>query len=685
MDRLTRQYREADTTPDSLPMAMIRYFSLLRDREIRLIDIQPGAFCDILSLRLYHTILGQAASQTFEALSYVWGSPTKSVKVLVEVVSPDSTLRRNEFLVGHNLATALQYLRYTDLPRTVWADALCINQGNYDERGKQVLMMGDIYRFARRVVAFLGPEQDDTDLAFKHLERIGANIDVDFVSGTVKPSSGGPVEPEWADVQQESRLSYEEILSIYHLISYEWFERLWIRQEIGLGEHEGVLQCGHKQIRWRVFCKAIYVVFRKPLPPDGLNGAQWRMFRKRLRQADAVAVYSKRSFRFSNLRRQLWTSKCSDMRDRIYGVLGQIRDVDHIGILPDYSKSVAEIYTDVTRKYIEEHLKKLLILCQCDLRPSGSSLNIPSWVPDWSSFLQSSQIHAVLPPIFDILPAFSTVDNRLLRAYGMRYATVSHIIHVYEELKSDATTAEMVQALRKLLLKAESKAILHNDPEWREQSLEAYTRTLWVDNFADRWVLAAYEPFYSDCVSLVHALIEPETKDEPFLRQKNSDFCVNHAHDACTGRALFATGDGHIGLAPASIATGDEICLLFSCPKPMVVRPVPSPPDATKSSYKVVGECYLHNMMLGQPLLGELPANLRGLLNQDNSKALQNAGFVDIQTKAISQEDPRTKPFLANLVKEGLLYNCSIEELGERGALDVLVKAGYPVRTFDLI
>ncbi|KAI2609832.1 uncharacterized protein GGS25DRAFT_486450 [Hypoxylon fragiforme] len=553
-------------------------------------------------------------------------------------------------------------------------------------------MMGDIYRLTRRVVAFVGPEQADNDVGFDIFQRIGDSVEVDFGSSIVKPSpSGAASNPEWADMQQELGLNKQEISSIYNIIRYEWFERLWIRQEIGLGGSEGVLQYGHKQMKWEHFCKAIFIIKRKAIAADVVDAAEMEHFRHCLEKADNVALFSKRGFRFSNLRRQLGASKCSDPRDRIYGVMGQLRETDRIGIVPDYSKSVAEAYTDATRKYIQD-FGKLLILSQCELRTTITTTPIPglpSWVPDWSTGMVSLPIHAVLPPLFDILPAFSAIDDHTIQAYGIPCGTVARIIHVYGGVPPDAGLDDFAQELRRLLLAAEDDTIMRKSHRSREHILEAYTRTLWVDNLGDRWLPnALHEPLYLKCLSLVHALIESDMawKDKSLLHQAELNRYLNSAHNACAGRALFVTEDGHIGLAPASIAPEDEICLLFTCPKPIALRPVPSTPGAPKMmQYKVVGESYLHDMMLGQALLGDLPAHLRGLLNANALMGLHSAGFVDVRTNSISQEDPRIQPFLSGLVERGLLEHPTVEELGERDALGVLQEAGYPVQMFDLV
>ncbi|KAK4444394.1 heterokaryon incompatibility protein-domain-containing protein [Podospora aff. communis PSN243] len=53
--------------------------------------------------------------------------------------------------VGLNLAYALAALR-TNEPRVLWADALCIDQGNEGEKAHQVGLMREIYRKAETVL-----------------------------------------------------------------------------------------------------------------------------------------------------------------------------------------------------------------------------------------------------------------------------------------------------------------------------------------------------------------------------------------------------------------------------------------------------------------------------------------------------------------------------------------------------
>jgi hypothetical protein len=55
-----------------------------------------------------------------------------------------------------------------DLP--IWIDAISINQDDEEEKAVQVSRMGDIYRTAHQVLAWLGPAEQNSDLAMIRLK-----------------------------------------------------------------------------------------------------------------------------------------------------------------------------------------------------------------------------------------------------------------------------------------------------------------------------------------------------------------------------------------------------------------------------------------------------------------------------------------------------------------------------------
>jgi Heterokaryon incompatibility protein (HET) len=87
----------------------------------------------------------------FKALSYAWGDPHETTKIMVSNRAFASTI---------NLELALQHLRFEDRPRRLWVDAICINQDDKEERTAQALVC------ARRATVISGKfilDQDDIE------------------------------------------------------------------------------------------------------------------------------------------------------------------------------------------------------------------------------------------------------------------------------------------------------------------------------------------------------------------------------------------------------------------------------------------------------------------------------------------------------------------------------------------
>jgi hypothetical protein len=75
------------------------------------------------------------------------------------------------FAVTPNLHVALKHFRHAARRRVLWVDAMCINQNDPDEKSEQVPMMGEIYRRATKVYAWLGEADRQIDCVFDVLQE----------------------------------------------------------------------------------------------------------------------------------------------------------------------------------------------------------------------------------------------------------------------------------------------------------------------------------------------------------------------------------------------------------------------------------------------------------------------------------------------------------------------------------
>ncbi len=87
----------------------------------------------------------------YEAISYVWGEPNDTCDLICS---------GQRLAITKSLSSALRRFRYTIRNRTLWVDAICISQGDLDERSAQASIMSKIYCQARQVLIWLGDETE---------------------------------------------------------------------------------------------------------------------------------------------------------------------------------------------------------------------------------------------------------------------------------------------------------------------------------------------------------------------------------------------------------------------------------------------------------------------------------------------------------------------------------------------
>lgn len=98
----------------------------------------------------------------YTALSYCWGDPQATGRILINGVSVQVTT---------NLEAALRRLRAQKV-ECLWADAICINQSDAEEKSIQLVRMNMIYRKASSVIVWLGVEFHGIGKAIKIIENL---------------------------------------------------------------------------------------------------------------------------------------------------------------------------------------------------------------------------------------------------------------------------------------------------------------------------------------------------------------------------------------------------------------------------------------------------------------------------------------------------------------------------------
>ena len=596
-------------------MAKEYQYEQLPDQHVRLLALHPGQFESEICLSLACVLLNIDRPPSYHALSYVWGD-TDRTKCVNIVPGEEQYIQR----ITDNLYTALKYLRSTEQVRTLWIDAICIHQENVEERSAQVARMADIYRSASKVIIWLGPAGDNSDIAMKTLSSISSRINVQWATHAIEVIDTNEMSSDLVSFTKGMDLDEETWKALVHLLNRAWFFRLWIWQEVFLAQDRAELVCGDSSMGWNCFRKAI--LFLRP--------------KHRLSDYPGLTSAIIRAGQISGLRERLSLETtlqltkyalCSDQRDRIYGILNLIEKASRPNIQPDYTKSTVDVFRDLMLTMVISH-KSFSLLTSCGL--SDLSTHMPSWVPNFSKPIRTRDI--LIPRACWNSSAQARYTNGgPLTGCGCRAATIKQQVNI---LKDDdpfpSPYKNIWVALRTLLCKIREKPCVDFDGQ-----IDMICRTLCCNEFAD-----CYEPKASnlvDCRQTIEhfndcAKSTDEVSDD-FLDPYRRTLDLFYA--SVINRAFVFTEEGYIGLTPKTTRPNDIIVTLLGCQSSIVLRPT------DKGTYIVVGSCYVHEIMTGDLLLGPLPKKWQRVWRYDEQTQNYWDAFVDRENGVWQIDDPR--------------------------------------------
>ncbi|KAL1600813.1 hypothetical protein SLS60_007201 [Paraconiothyrium brasiliense] len=288
----------------------------------------------------------------YEAISYAWGEFSSFNQVIL--------INGKVLRITDNLYAALMAYCGSHRVRVLWADAICINQADAAEKAQQVALMAEIYSMAKLVQVWLTLPSEWTTVAMKYLKDLSARADRFGISKDV----GNPrVVIGWPTVDMTTSEAEKLIhdANEHHvdfLLYRHWFNRVWVVQEVALAK-DLVVSCGHTTLAWTDLARSLEVLrgaYRKI--PSGIDRARmeglkpaWALVKHR-DEWRMVDQHLDRDHHFSTnmVADQMRNKACTDDRDRVYAMLAMTKS-PHIGMEPDYTRTVAEAYTEFTRRY----------------------------------------------------------------------------------------------------------------------------------------------------------------------------------------------------------------------------------------------------------------------------------------------------------------------------------------------
>ncbi|KAG6999552.1 hypothetical protein G7Y79_00034g069750 [Physcia stellaris] len=358
-------------------------------REIRLLRVHHSdnqeVVCDISTVSLNEP-------PAYLALSYVWGDPSDT-KPLV--------LGGRDFPVTANLKAALMIIsRQAPVEGTMlWADAVCINQADMEEKSRQVNIMGEIYRQATETIVWLGPEESESKKAVGALKRMS-----DWIIEQYNKKDPGLLA--WmlrniADPSYMKRLidGLDFGFEINHEIPLEpitalferpWWKRVWTIQEVALSSQVYIL-CGSERMPWEVLENVATVLtmklgFSPPLDHFTMkNILEILSLRWHYRQLhlDDKATLSRISLIDLISMSRIAGYKCTDPRDYVFGMLGMTEDAIAKRITVDYEKStVRTVFMHVAKLSLETYGLKVFSHCFLEPQPGLTSTVEDRYIKD---------------------------------------------------------------------------------------------------------------------------------------------------------------------------------------------------------------------------------------------------------------------------------------------------------------
>ena len=462
----------------------------------------------------------------YEALSYTWGSVKNPVAARV-LSTGKSGEAYETFQIGQNLACALRHLRFTDRPRMLWVDAVCINQQDIDERNAQVKRMGNVYALAARTIVWLGQEDDNSKRAQAVLQYLSEQVE--FTVDTFAADSPDAMEPEWFLGSCPLPYDGNTWLALVAFFQRSWFSRVWVVQEVQLANRYAVAQCGDTLISWHVLQKAILLLYEKRNIPQMLSLILTRIM--------PIARILKSGTTIDSLLEGGRNLQCSDPRDRVYGMLSLAPPLFASRIQPRYSLPLSEVYKDafLVNLGLSQRMDQLLYC-----RLVGCLDNWPSWLPNWG--LNSPDFTRFTHGSASRISAAHAqyIHPRTLEVIGKECATVISVGKM-----AHGTNDEVVEIIRK----SEPKILLAQYMKSDETRLDAYVDVLHLGNLKERRPhssVASMEEAREEYLALI-------SKSNPTDNRQATTYLEL---EALMSKSIITTHEGHIGLAVPEVELG---------------------------------------------------------------------------------------------------------------------------------
>jgi hypothetical protein len=329
--------------------------------------------------------------------------------------------------------------------------------------------------------------------------------------------------------------------------------------------------------------------------------------------------------------------------DKIYGLIGIMDPSTYVRV--DYSSNAEDLFIALAAQYLEHGKTEILYYCGQPQHPT--SLNLPSWVPNWTRRRWTTPfLNHGLPAraagnkepqlSIDIEAGIMHIQGRLLDKVAQIADEVEFPLRQFDPY--DETAWEPSQDLKEkttLRLKASQRKLRDGFEQavriaWPDsdhftwKKYENMWRTFMCNHFVDgsvptedfgiawefhmqflAWRTANEDEDPKDCY---HKKVIPEDASRAEKREKAIEggemqrdiITVGDAQKRwCYHRRFFVSQADRYGWAVDGAQPGDHVAVLYGCNYPFLLR------ESSDATYKIIGDCYIHGLMDGEGLEAE--------------------------------------------------------------------------------
>lgn len=620
----------------------------------------------------------------FTALSYVWGSAQDTLPLHISPHADPIPVTRNLHSAIARLARQRRGLAGGGGGCYLWVDALCINQEDTAEKNAQVALMGRIYALAQEVLVWLGNEADGDDGGAEVVRglfaagELGAlfrsQVPRDAVAGR---RAAGRVEAfvrtvlQWAVTSDHGAggggggggegtggrprvgFDFEAIWRLFR--GRPWWRRVWVIQEVVLAR-KAVVLCGAdpdvagasvswedvseciRLLEWMILFpntapehRRLYALLGDIYPNVSHLALASDGYKRSVEEAKGEASQAGMPLLDTIIWTSLGTSadgaiQATDPRDRIFGLLGMVREEDRRRIPVDYSSdmTISRVLFAVGRALLQDHGPDIFSFCQGTpgLSASNAKEVLPSWVLDWTAPRMIASIGGVYfgndsetelrgnaskgANWKDWAPkcrvADVVYDQPVVSLMGV---VLGRVERVGREFNAAPGSPDYLDKCREWLL--EVRKMVEESGDSKGATLDEIWRVPIADfGLGKRADIEGPDRFIHGFDVLTGKVAVPPGLDTDAARRdwmSSESWPYRRAWKLYERRA-FLDDAGRPGLGPKAMAIGDRVVVLAGGHVPFILREELG--TSTSPRYRVLGTAYTYGLMDGEGVQGDM-------------------------------------------------------------------------------